>query len=268
MSKPVRVAVCLLVTVVFALPLVAMVVIAFTPREAILDDGASLWTDDWTLENFRGLFDQFPVARWFGNALVVASLTTLLSVVVNLLAGYALATLRFRGRGLVLGLVLATLLVPTQVIMIPQFELVARLGLVGFFWAVVLPSAATALGVFLARQFFVGFPTELLDAARVDGCSTLTTFVRVVLPNARPLVAVMTLLAFMTQWNDFLWPLITLRDPDLYTLPVAMRLLQNAYDNDYGGIMAMALLSSLPLLVMFVVLQRWFVAGITRSGIK
>ncbi|WP_028472411.1 carbohydrate ABC transporter permease [Nocardioides alkalitolerans] len=268
MSRPVRFLVCLVVAGVFVLPLVAMVVIAFTPRDALLDGEASLWTGRWTLDNFRGLFDQFPVARWFGNALLVASLTTLLSVTVNLLGGYALAKLRFRGRGLVVLVVLATLVVPTQVIMIPQFELVARLGLVGFFWAVILPSASTALGLFLARQFFVGFPDELVEAARVDGCTTFQAFRRVVLPNARPLMAVMTLLAFMTQWNDFLWPLITLRDPDLYTLPVALRLLQTAYDNDYGGIMAMALLSSLPLLVMFVVLQRYFVAGITRSGIR
>ena len=268
MSKPVRLLICVLVSLVFVLPLLAMVVIAFTPRESLLDDGASLWSGQWTLENFRGLFDQFPVWRWFGNALLVAGLTTVLSVVVNLLGGYALAKLRFRGRGLVLLLVLGTLVVPVQVVMIPQFELVARLGMVGFFWAVVLPSASTALGLFLARQFFVDFPDEVVEAARVDGCTTFEAFRRVVVPNARPLVAVMTLLAFMTQWNDFLWPLITLRDPDLYTLPVALRLLQTAYDNDYGGIMAMALLSSIPLLVMFVVLQRYFVAGITRSGIR
>jgi multiple sugar transport system permease protein len=268
MPRPVRFLVCLLVTAVFVLPLVAMVVVAFTPRDALLDDGAHLWTQQWTLDNFRGLFERFPVGRWFGNAVVVASLTTLLSVVVNLLAGYALAKLRFRGRGAVLLVVLSTLVVPTQVVMIPQFELVARLGLVGFFWAVILPSASTALGVFLARQFFVSFPDELIDAARVDGCGPLTAFRRIVLPNTRPLVAVMVLLAFMTQWNDFLWPLITLRDPDLYTLPVALRFLQGAYDADYGGIMAVALLSSLPLLILFVLLQRYFVAGLTRSGLR
>jgi len=139
---------------------------------------------------------------------------------------------------------------------------------VGFFWAVILPSASTALGIFLARQFFLAIPDELVDAAKVDGCTTFGAFRRVVLPLSRPLLAVMTLLAFMQQWNDFLWPLIALRDPDLYTLPVALRFLQGAYDADYGGIMAMALLSSIPLLVMFVLLQRWFVAGLSRSGLK
>lgn len=268
MSKPVRLLVCLVVAVVFALPLFAMVVVSFTPRETLFEDGASLWSGSWTLANYTGMFERFPIGRWFGNALLVASLTTVLSVSVNLLAGYALAKLRFRGRSLVLFLVLATLMVPSQAIMIPQFELVAKMNLVGLFWAVILPSAATAIGIFLARQFFLSFPDELLEAAQVDGCSAPSSFLRIVLPNARPLVAVMVLIAFMAQWNDFLWPLITLRDPDLYTLPIALRFLQNQYDADYGGVMAGALLSCLPLLILFVLLQRQFVAGLTRSGIK
>ena len=268
MPRPARFAVCLVVSLVFALPLYAMVVVSFTPRELVFDGGASLWPSRWTTTNFTGLFDTFPVWRWFGNALLVATLTTVLSVAVNLAAGFALAKLRFRGRTVVLLMVLATLMVPAQAVMIPQFELVARMGLIGLFWAVVLPSASTALGVFLARQFFVSVPDELLDAARLDGCGTWSMLVRVVLPLAKPLIAVMTLLAFMTQWNDFLWPLIVLRDPDLYTLPVALRFLQGQFDADYGGLMAMALLSCVPLLVVFVTLQRFFVAGFARSGIR
>jgi ABC-type glycerol-3-phosphate transport system permease component len=268
MSRPLRFVVCVLVSAVFAFPLVAMLVVSFTPRELIFDGGAGLWPDRWTTANFTGLWDRFPVWRWFGNALVVAAVTTVLAVTVNLAAGYALAALRFRGRGLVFVVVLSTLMVPTQAVMMPQFELVARMGLIGFFWAVILPSASTALGVFLARQFFLSVPGELVEAARIDGCSHWSAFVRVVLPMAKPLVAVMALLAFMTQWNNFLWPLITLRDPDLYTLPVAMSFLQGQFDSDYGGLMAMALLSCVPLLVVFVVLQRFFVAGFARSGIR
>jgi multiple sugar transport system permease protein len=263
-----RFTICSVVTVVMAFPLYAMVVVAFTPKEAIFDGGSHLWPSAWTTQNFRNLFDQFPVWTWFGNSLVVAGLTTLLSVSVNLAAGFALAKLRFRGRTVVFVLVLSTLMVPAQAIMIPQFKVVSALGLFGLFWAVILPSASTALGVFLARQFMLSIPDELLEAARMDGCSTFGTFVRVVLPLCKPLIAVMTLLAFMSQWNDFLWPLITLRVPDLYTLPVSLRFLQGQYDADYGGLMAMALMSCLPLVVLFVVLQRYFVAGFARSGIK
>ena len=144
-------------------------------------------------------------------------------------------------------LVLSTLMIPTQAIMIPQFRVVSALGLYGTFWAVILPSAATALGIFLARQFMLSVPDELLEAARVDGAGNLRIFLRIVLPLSKPLIAVMVLLAFMGQWNDFLWPLITLKDPDLYTLPVALRFLQGQFDDDYGGLMAMALMASLPL---------------------
>lgn len=268
MPRSLRIVVCVLVCAVFAFPLLAMLAVAFTPRELIFDGGAGLWPKRWTTANFTGLFDTFPVWKWFGNALLVALLTTALAVAVNLMAGYALAKLRFRGRGLVFVVVLSTLMVPTQAIMMPQFELVARMGLIGLFWAVILPSASTALGVFLARQFFLSVPVELVEAARIDGCSQWTAFLRIVLPLARPLIAVMSLLAFMTQWNDFLWPLITLRDPELYTLPVAMSFLQGQFDADYGGLMAMALLSCVPLLVVFVVLQRFFVEGFARSGIR
>ena len=172
MSRWTRFVVCVLVSGVFVLPLVAMVVVAFTPRELIFDGGAGLWPDRWTTANFTGLADAFPVWRWFGNALVVATLTTLLAVAVNLAAGYALAKLRFRGRGLVFVVVLSTLMVPTQAIMMPQFELVARMGLIGFFWAVILPSASTALGVFLARQFFLPCPSS---SSRRPGSTAATT---------------------------------------------------------------------------------------------
>ena len=199
---------------------------------------------------------------------MVAAITTLLSVTVNLLAGYALAKIRFAGRSVLFLLVLSTLMIPTQAIMIPQFRVVSSLGLYGTFWAVILPSAATALGIFLARQFMLSVPDELLEAARVDGAGNLKIFLRIVLPLSKPLIAVMVLIAFMGQWNDFLWPLITLKDPDLYTLPVAMRFLQGQFVNDYGALMAMALMASLPLVVLFLFLQRYFVEGLTRTGLK
>lgn len=268
MPRWIRFSVCVVVSAVFALPLYAMVVVAFTARQSLFDGGAHLWPGQWTTANFAHLFHAFPVGRWFANATLVAALTTVISVSVNLMAGFALAKLRFRGRTVVFVAIVSTLMVPAQAIMIPQFKLVADLGLFGLFWAVILPSASTALGIFLARQFMLAIPDELLEAARLDGASTTSIILRVVLPLCRPLIAVMVLLAFMTQWNDFLWPLITLRVPQLYTLPVALRFLQGQYDADYGGLMAMALMTSLPLIVLFVFLQRFFVAGLTRSGLR
>jgi ABC-type glycerol-3-phosphate transport system permease component len=267
-NRPARVAVCTLVALVMVFPVYCMVVVAFTPRSELFSSGAHLWPHQLTLANFDRLFTRFPLGRWFTNSVLVAAITTALSVTVNLLTGYALAKVRFAGRSALFLLVLSTLMIPTQAIMIPQFRMVTGLGLYGTFWAVILPSASTALGIFLARQFMMSVPDELLEAARVDGAGNLRIFLRVVLPLSRPLIAVMVLLAFMGQWNDFLWPLITLKDPSLYTLPVALRFLQGQYQADYGGLMAMALLASLPLIVLFLFLQRYFVEGLTRTGLK
>lgn len=257
-------AVCLFMT----FPLYCMVIVAFTPKSELFDGGTHLWPDRFTVANFTALFADFPVGTWLVNSVSVAVVTTVLSVTVNLLAGYAFAKLRFAGRGPLFVLVLSTMMIPAQAIMLPQFRTVIDLGLFGTFWAVVLPSASTALGIFLARQFFLSMPEELLESARMDGAGTVRTFVQIVLPLSKPLIAAMVLLAFMNQWNDFLWPLIALKDPQLYTLPVSMRFLQGQYDANYGGLMAMALLTCLPLIVMFLFLQRYFVQGLARTGIK
>jgi ABC-type glycerol-3-phosphate transport system permease component len=249
-------------------PLYCMVIVALTPQSELFSGGTHLWPESFTTDNFTQLFDRFPIDTWFTNSVLVASITTALAVFVNLLCGYALAKLHFRGRSLLFILVLSTMMIPAQAIMIPQFRMVSELGLYGTFWAVILPSAATAFGIFLARQFMLSVPDELIEAARVDGAGNLRIFFRIVLPLCKPLIAVMVLLAFMAQWNDFLWPLITLKDPELYTLPVALRFLQGQYGADYGGLMAMALLSCLPLVIMFLLLQRYFVQGLARSGIK
>jgi len=257
-------AICLLML----FPLYCMVIVSLTPKDELFSGGTHLWPDQFTTVNFSNLFDQFPVTTWFTNSVLVASITTAISVTVNLFAGYAFAKLRFPGRGLLFVVILSTMMIPAQAIMIPQFQTVSRFGLIGTFWAVIIPSAATAFGIFLARQFFQSIPDELLEAAKVDGAGPVRIFLRIVLPLCKPLIAVMILLAFMGQWNDFLWPLITLKDSNLYTLPVSMRFLQGQYDANYGGLMAMALLTCLPLVVLFLLLQRYFVQGLARTGIK
>ena len=263
-----RVTVCGAVAALMMFPLYCMVIIAFTPKSELFSGGTHLWPDEFTTSNFTGLFDRFPVGTWLGNSVSVAAVTTVLTVAVNLLAGYAFAKLRFPGRGALFLLVLSTMMIPMQAIMIPQFRTVSGLGLMGTFWAVILPTAASAFGIFLARQFMLAIPDELIEAARVDGAGNLRIFFRIVLPLCKPLIAVMTLLTFMYQWNDFLWPLIVLKAPELYTLPVSLRFLQGQYDADYGGLMAMALLSCLPILILFVLLQRYFVQGLARTGLK
>ncbi|MDO4917977.1 carbohydrate ABC transporter permease [Kocuria sp.] len=267
MRTGLRVVLCTVITVVMLFPLYAMVRMAFSTREELFAGGILL-PDSWTLANFQNLFEKYPVGTWVLNSLAVSLVTVVVSVSINLLAGYAFAKLPFRGRPVLFLLVLSTLMIPAQAIMIPQFRIVSELGIYGTFWGVILPSAATALGIFLARQFFLSIPDELLEAARLDGAGQLRIFWSVVLPLARPLIAVMVLLAFMNSWNDFLWPLIVLKDPEFYTLPVSLRFLQGEFSNDYGGLMAAGLISCLPLVVLFLVLQKWFVQGIARTGIR
>lgn len=249
-------------------PLYWMVVVAFSPRSELLTQELRLWPRAFTLANFETVFETFPVATWFQNSVAIALVVTAIAVTVNLLAGYALAHLRFPGSDLTLLLVLATLMVPVQVIMVSQFQLITDLGLYGTYWAVILPSAATAFGVFLARQFMLAIPRELVEAARIDGAGALRIFTRVVLPLCGPLVAVLSLLTFLMTWNDFAWPLIALGDTRLFTLPIGMLFLQGQFGSDYGAIMAFALMAVLPMVVLFLVCQRWFVQGFARSGIR
>ena len=266
----VRVVVAVLVTLVMAFPLYWMIVTAFSNRADVYAPGLHLWPQRPTLENFTTPLQAFPVGTWVRNSLGIALLVTAITTSVNLLAGYAFAKMPFRGRTALFLLLLSTMMIPVQAIMVPQFDLVIDLGLYGSLWSVVLPTSATVFGIFLARQFFLAMPDELLEAARVDGAGTLRTFVQIVLPLSRPLVAVLVLLTFMTAWNDFAWPLVVLfSSNDLFTLPLGLVTdLKGQYGTNYGALMAMSLLLILPMVVLFVAFQRYFVAGLARSGIR
>ena len=194
----------------------------------------------------------------------------MITVTCNLLAGYAFAKLPFRGRNLLFLLLLSTLMVPVQAIMVPQFRLSVRLDLYGNFWAVILPSSATVFGIFLARQFFLAVPDELIEAARCDGAGSLRTFWSVVLPLCKPLIAVLVLLTAMYEWNDFAWPLVVLfGNNQLFTLPIGLVTdLQGQYTSNYGAIMAMSLLMIAPMVILFLAFQRYFVQGLSRTGIR
>lgn len=249
-------------------PLYWMVVVAFSPREELLTRELRLWPQQFSLVNFETVFDTFPVLTWFGNSIAIAVVVTAITVVVNLMAGYAFAHLKFPGSNITFLLALATLMLPVQVIMVAQFDLVNRLGLYGTYWAVILPSAASAFGIFLARQFIIGIPIEVIEAARMDGAGRFRIFTTIVLPLCKPLIAVLILLTFLSTWNDFAWPLIALKDSELFTLPIGLLFLQGAFGSDYGAIMAFALLSVLPMIVLFLIFQKSFVQGFARSGIR
>jgi ABC-type glycerol-3-phosphate transport system permease component len=263
-----RIVIAVVVSLIVIFPLYWMLVVAFSPRGELFTQELRYWPSTFTLENFVAVFERFPVADWFVNSVVIGTFVTAFTVVVNMLAGYAFARLKFPGNNAIFLLVLSTMMIPVQVIMVAQFKLVSGLGIVGTYWSVILPSAAAAFGIFLARQFIIGIPNELIEAARIDGAGHVRIFVQIVLPLCKPLIAVLTLLTLMGTWNDFAWPLIALKDPDLFTLPIGLLYLKGQTTPDYNAIMALALISVIPIVILFLVFQRYFVQGFARSGIR
>ena len=223
-----------------------------------------------TLENYRELFRQEPFALWMINSLFLASTYTVAVVTLSSLGGFALAKYRFAGRRPLMLIMLVTMLVPGQVLLLPNYELMNRFGWMDSYAAILIPSAVSVFGMFLFRQAMLGVPDELLAAGRVDGCSELRLWWEVALPIVRPMVGAFTLLSFMGSWNSFLWPQIILQSPGKYTLPIGLANMVNlpAFQTNYGILMAGTLLSILPVAILFFVLQRDFISGLASGAVK
>jgi ABC-type glycerol-3-phosphate transport system permease component len=261
-------ALLLLGGLVMLFPVYWVLVTAISPGGLAQTAGFSLWPDRVDLGVFARAFADQPVGRWLVNSVVIATLSVALSVVVSLLAGYAFAKYQFRGRDALFALMLVTIMVPIQVIMVPEFVIVSRLGLVNSVWAVVLPTAAQAVTIFMARQFLAALPDELIEAARVDGAGELRIFLRVVLPLSGPLIAVLTILTFVWRWNDFVWPLVALQSPQSYTISVGLASLNGTFSHPWDEMMAITLVSMVPVIGVFLAFQKRFVQGVAESGLK
>ncbi|MFE6104351.1 carbohydrate ABC transporter permease [Streptomyces laurentii] len=220
------------------------------------------------LDNLVRLQDTIGFGRVLLNSLGIAVVHTALSSLLSAMCGYGLAKYRFRGRGLLLGAVLATMMIPFQVLLVPLFQMMASVGWIDSYQAVILPFLANSFGILLMRQGFVDFPDELLESARVDGSGELRTFYQVVLPCVRPQLGALVIFTFMGQWNSFIWPLLMLNSEDKYTVPVALNTLTGLTRVDYSGLMLGSLLATLPLLVLFLLFQRQFVAGLLGGAVK
>ena len=202
------------------------------------------------------------------NSVLVAVAYTVFSSLISIMCGYGLATYRFRGRGVLLGVILVTMMIPMQVLLVPLFQMMASAGWIDTYQALIIPFLANAFGIFLMRQGFLDFPTTLIEAARIDGASELRTFYRIVLPVARPQIAALVIYTFISQWNSFIWPLLMLNSEDKYTVPVALNTMIGLSRVDYSGLMLGSLLATLPLFVLFLVFQKQFVAGLLGGAVK
>jgi multiple sugar transport system permease protein len=221
-----------------------------------------------TLGNYRQLFSQVGMGRSFANSLLLATAAALLSLAFNVSAGYAFAKLRFAGRDHVFRLLLGALVIPGQVAMIPVFLMLKGMGLVNTYAGVLLPSMANVFGIFLVRQYAVSLPDSLLEAARIDGAGEWRLFRSIVLPSLAPILVTLAVFSFLASWNDFLWPLIVLADDRLYTLPVALASLTREHVPDSELMMAGSVITVLPVLGLFLLLQRYYIRGLLAGSVK
>ncbi|MGG6294037.1 carbohydrate ABC transporter permease [Leptolyngbya sp. AN02str] len=258
------------IALVMLLPLVWLVSTAFkSPSENLFTFPPQFLPQAPTVQNFVQVWNTNPFGRYLFNSTLVALLTVTLNLVFCSLAAYPLARLRFRGREILFSLVVATILIPFQIVMIPLYILAVQLGLRNSYLGLIFPAIASAFGIFLLRQAFQGVPKELEEAARMDGCSELGIWWHVMLPAVRPALVTLAIFVFIGSWSDFLWPLILLDQPEMYTLPLGVAKLAGAFSgDDWRLIAAGSVISIAPILLFFVVMQRYIVPTETSSGVK
>jgi multiple sugar transport system permease protein len=268
LSRILLYAALVLIALFFMLPLFWMLSTAFKPF-------AEWVQPNWipinpTVENFTEIFadPSLPALRWFFNSLGVAAAFTALVVAIDALAAYAYARMSFPGRNLLFGLLLATLVMPGIMFLVPNYLTINALGWLNSYQGVIAPGLSGVFGVFFLRQFFQGIPRELEEAARMDGASTWTTFWRVALPLSQGALATLAVITFLESWNSFLWPLLILNDRELQTLPVGLATLQGQYTFDYGKLMAGATITAVPVLIIYAFLQRYIVQSVAMTGLK
>lgn len=255
--------------ILFLLPIAWMLIAATLPNNEILAAPPTLLPGMHLQENWRELNDDLNFVRAVANSVGISVIFTTLATLVAAMSGYAFAKFRFAGRGVLFTIVIAALTIPFEVRAIPQYLLVAReLSLANTWWAIILPWMAYPLGVFFMRQNMLSVPSDLLEAARIDGAGEARIFAQIVLPIMRPALAAVAIVLFLFQWNDYFWPLLILTQKDAYTIPVALGTLVGLTRVSWGGIMVGTAIATLPFLILFLWLQRYFIAGITAGAVK
>ncbi|GAC91347.1 sugar ABC transporter permease [Anoxybacillus flavithermus NBRC 109594] len=242
---------------------------SFKTLEEIVSGSISFIPKDFTLDNYKQIFiEQELFPRWFMNSVIIAVTVTMLNLIFNSMAGYALARLHFRGKQTIFMIILAVLMIPAQVTMIPNYLILKQLGWLNSYQGMIVPAMINATFIFMMRQFFINFPKELEEAAALDGLSRIGTFFRIVLPLARPALAAQAIFVFMGSWNDFMRPLIILSDPNLFTLPLGLNSFKGQYISYWNYIMAASMVFTMPVLVIYAFFNRYFIKGISFTGGK
>lgn len=259
-----------LVTFLMIFPLIIVVIVSFTPNAVTQTWPPKIIPSAWTLDNYTSLFQRLPIGRELLNTIVFAGAVTIISVFFDSLAAYGLSRVDFKGRGILLAVLIATMMIPAMALLIPVYKLLGSMGLVNSYLGIIIPRMADVGGIFLLRQFFISIPKDLDNAARIDGAGEFCIFAQIILPNAVPAILTVGMFNFMGNWNDLLWPLIMTSKPETRTITAGLAMLtgHGSSVTPYGVVMAGALISALPLLIVFFFVQKRFVEGIAMTGMK
>ena len=257
-------------TVVTLLPFVWAVLTSFKPASEIIHIPPTFLPQHWTLQSYRTIFNdpRVPLSRFFLNSLFVAVMHVSITLFTSSLAGYIFAKYKFWGKDIIFAYILAQMMIPFQIVMIPSYLILVKLHLVDSLWGLIIPSMVDAFGIFLMRQFIESIPNELIDAARIDGAGEFTIYWRVILPQLGAPLAALGIFSFMAVWNDYLWPLIVITTHERRTLPLLLSWYNNAHGTRYDLTMAASVLVLLPILLVYVLFQRWIVRGVAMTGFK
>lgn len=264
-------AVLILLTAIFIGPLVWMVLTSFKTSAGSIQMPPNWIPDPFSTEGYSSIFyseTQTPVHRWLANSAVAATAHMILVLVTAAPAAYALARMDFPGKNLMFTIIVSTIFVPGLILLMPNYLIVDRLGWLDSLWALIVPEAAGAFGVFFLRQFFLSLPREIEEAALLDRANRFQIFIHIVLPLSKPALATLAVLSFLSNWNNFLWPIYVLFSADKLTLPAGLATLQNAYSTDYSIVMAGAVIASVPVLIVFTFAQRFVIEGVAGSALK
>ena len=251
-----------------AVPFIYMISASFKPQNEIFTFPVQIIPKEPFFDNYTTLIGETLYLRWFLNTAIVAVGRTSLSLLLCMLAGFAFAKYDFPFRRVLFVMVLASFTLPFEVVLIPLYTMMVRFGWLNTYWVLIVPFAASAFGIFLARQYALALPTELMEAARIDGSSELGIFFRIAIPNLRPALAVMGIIFFQASWNDFLWPLIVLNDSTMYVINLALPTLRGPYGDQYGLVLGGAVIAVIPIIIIFFAMQRYFIEGIMAGALK
>lgn len=253
---------------VFLMPIIWVIFSSFKNAGDLFSWPPTLFGKNPSLGNYRKALNEGNFFRYFSNTVFVSIMATFLTVVVNVMSGYAFAKYKFKGDKILFGMVLVTLMVPLEVIMIPIFKVIVATNLYNSLWGLIIPAVASPTAVFLVKQYYTGIPYDYMEAARIDGASEANIFLKIMLPLAKPVISVLCIFSFMWRWNDYLWPKLVINGKTRYTIQLALANFSGEFSVDWNSLLAMSVISMIPVIIVFVSLQKYIIGGMTAGGVK